>query len=482
MRALLLVVALLGPAAAAAPPPPSQADAPAPVLSLETVLAAVDARVPELAAAEAKRAEAAGKRLGAAGAFDPTLRAKVDQELTGPYPRIYADSSLSYATPYGPRIEAGYRVGVGDYPDYYGAYETLPLGEARVQLAVPLLQDLGITAERAKWLVARQLETSASALADAKRQAIMGKAAASWLKWVASGEKLEVAREQERLAAQRAQGLREQVRLGAAPQLYALDNEQALLARKAAVVEAERELERAAIALSLYFRDASMQPIVPTPDQLPGRAVPRPPAEAVGALVDRALQARPDLAVMDALLAGAQVEADRSRSTLLPKLEAQVGVARDLAPADSPYADDKKGKTELDLGAKLEVPLALRKGRGERARALAAVSRLQAERRGLRDAVRAEVQQAHQAWRRAVSAWELQQSSAAMAAQVAELEREAFQLGSSDIFRVNKREETLAKARKAEIEARLAAHMWEVELRTAVGGWSRGGAVPGSSQ
>ncbi len=439
-------------------------------LTLDAVLAAVDARVPAIAAAEAKRAEAEGKRLSAAGAFDPTLTGKLEQEL-GPYPRLFADSALSVATPFGPRVEAGYRIGTGDFPSYYGGYETLDLGEARVRLAVPLLQDLGITAERAKWLVARHSAAGAAAGVDAKRQAVLGKAAAAWRKWVAAGEKLAVARQQLALAEQRAEVLAQQVALGATPELYAIDNDQALLARRADMVDAEQALQAAALGLSLYFRGEDQRPIVPTVDQLPEAAPPAPPAESAESLVAKALQARPDLVVMDAILAGARVEADRARSTVLPKLEAQVGLAQDLGPTKDDPTKEKKAKPELDLGAKLEVPLALRKGRGERARALAAVERLQAERRGLADEVRAEVLQAHQAWTRAVEAWSYQQRSAAQAAEVARREREALALGASDVFRVNKREETLAKARKAEIEARLAAELWALALRTAVGGW-----------
>lgn len=438
-------------------------------LNLATVLAAVDGRVPELAVAEAKRAEQEAKRLSAAGAFDPTLLGKYDQELSGPYPRASVDSALVMATPFGPELEAGYRWGGGSFPDYYGQYETLPMGEVRVGVSVPLLQDLGITAERAKLLVARHGVEGATAAMDAKRQAMLGKAASAWWKWVATGQKLAVAEQQLQLAEDRAAGLRRQVALGAKPELAELDNQQVVLERRANVVDAQQQLLQAALMLSLYYRGEDMQPVVPRPSDLP-EALPRPvlgnaqPED----VVQQALARRPELRVADALLAGAQVDLGRARSTVLPKLNSRIGVAKDLGPES---ASSKASKAEVDLGLKLEVPLALRKGRGELARSRAAVERLQAERRGLADAVRADVLGAHAQHRAAVQAWAVRQESAEQAATVAAMERTAFSLGSSDVFRLTKREETLAKARKAEIEALLAAGLGEATLRTVSGGW-----------
>ena len=59
---------------------------------------------------------------------------------------------------------------------------------------------------------------------------------------------------------------------------------------------------------------------------------------------------------------------------------------------------------------------------------------------------------------------------------VAELERRAFELGASDIFKVTKREETLAKERKAEINARAEIAGLDALLRSVTAEW-----VPPSS-
>ena len=126
---------------------------------------------------------------------------------------------------------------------------------------------------------------------------------------------------------------------------------------------------------------------------------------------------------------------------------------------------------ELDVGLTLEVPLAFRKGRGERARARAALERVEAERRGRTDRVRLDVEAAVVARDAALERWRLAEQGAAQAAEVTRLERRAFELGNSDVFRLTKREEALAKARKTRIEAHLEYRLAESALRTATADW-----------
>jgi hypothetical protein len=61
---------------------------------------------------------------------------------------------------------------------------------------------------------------------------------------------------------------------------------------------------------------------------------------------------------------------------------------------------------------------------------------------------------------------------------VARLEGRAFALGSSDLFKLTKREETAAKERKAEIEARMELALTEARLRTLTAAWAAGGGAP----
>ena len=442
-------------------------------LTLEDVLVSVDRHAPKLAAMDAKVAEAEGKALSARGAFDPVLQSKILDVTSGAYPRLQADTALVVDTPFGPTVTAGYRVGTGTFPSYYGGYETLDLGEVRVEVATPLLADLGMTAERAKRLVADHALDAAQASRNDVRQQMFGKAAATYWKWVAAGEKLALTVELLALAETRQVGLVRQVEEGAMPPMEAIDNERVVWSRRADQAEAQQVLTKAAIDLSLFFRSDGLEPIVPEPSDLP-EATPAPASKtsAEDTLIASALQARPDIAVLNALQAAAQVELQRARSTVLPAVDGTVAWSEDRGPDP----DDKLGKPELALGLNVKVPLALRKGRGELARSRAAMDRISAERRLLRDEVSAQVRDLHRARGLAVTRWQHAAAAVERAEKVAELERRAFQLGSSDIFKVTKREETLAKEQKAEINARAEIARIDAYLRSVTADWT----TPGS--
>lgn len=438
-----------------------------PLLEMD-VVRAVDGRVPELAEALAKQAEAEAKALKARGAFDPTLRSKVEREVTGPYERTTLDAAIGAQTPWGLTLEAGYRLGVGDFPAYYGAHDTLDGGELRLGLTTPLLRDLGMSAERAERLVSDAMAAAARSSAEDKRQRITGKAVEAYWKWVAAGEKLALAEELLLLAETRQQGIEARVAEGALPAMESIDNARVVLERESELRSAERDAATRGLALSWYVRgpDARPAPFEPEahPEVAPHASTRVGPTATE--VIPVALEQRPDVAVLGALVRAAEVEVRRAGTALLPKLEGRAGVARDRGTGDP-----KLAAPELDLGLSLAVPLAFREGRGELARARAAQQRLDVIRRGLIDRVHLDVEATIFARDAAWDRWALAEEGAVQAAEVVRLELRSFELGTSDIFRLTKREEALAKARKARIEAHLEYRLAATALRTEMADW-----------
>ena len=252
----------------------AQAETP---LSAAEVLEAVDARIPKLAAARWSIEEKEAKLLASRSSFDPTLTAKATVEDQDPYAWTVTDEALSLALPFGPQLSVGHRMGVGKIPDYYGEYATADLGELRVSATLPLLQDLGMSPERAARLVAETEAEGARAKARQAEVEIAGKAALSWAKWVASGEKLRLAQSLVELAQSRQQALTRQVDEGALARIHLLDNERALAERLGEAAQARQDLEVAALGLSLWFRDADFQPQRPDPSRLPPPRADLPP-------------------------------------------------------------------------------------------------------------------------------------------------------------------------------------------------------------
>ena len=419
-------------------------------LRLEDVLRAADARIPQIAAAEAKRRAAEGAALSARGAFDPKVTVKNDAELLGYYERQFTDAYIGGTTPLGVEYTAGYLLGTGDFPSYYGVYETLDGGEFRAGIAAPLLRGLGMTPERAKALAAEaKVDLAAAEMAD-KRRLVRLKAALSYLKWVKAGESRALAEELLRLAEERNVAIERSVTAGEMARIDLVDNQRVVLERRGELAAARQALQVTAAELSLYYRDDDGRPILAAAEQLPPPAtLPAPaPRDAVSDAT-LALQQRPDLQAIGALLSQALVERRAARAARLPELDVYA-----VASQDYGQGSGAKAPGELDAGLMLEVPLLNRKARGQLSAAQAGVDRIRAEQQALQDAVTAELlaraADVEAAWSRV----QLAEAALDAAREVAALERRSFELGEGDLFRLVKREEAVAKEAKAAIEAR----------------------------
>jgi cobalt-zinc-cadmium efflux system outer membrane protein len=137
------------------------------------------------------------------------------------------------------------------------------------------------------------------------------------------------------------------------------------------------------------------------------------------------------------------------------------------SPANSPYGDiDRSG---LFVGGELKWPLWRRDALGRVEQALTQQSRLQLESRFARDRIVNEVADAHSALTAAIGQLDNSRKNRELAAQMVDAERRAFELGRSDLLRVQLREIQLADARVAEVEAQLAGWVATVDLRAALG-------------
>ncbi|HHO51245.1 MAG TPA: TolC family protein [Deltaproteobacteria bacterium] len=411
-------------------------------LSLEAVLGAVDARVPELAAAEARLDEAQAKLLTSRGALDPALSGKLST-YSGKDPRRVVDTSVRLPTAWGPEVQLGWALGQGSFPAYDADRQTGALGELQLRVELPLLDGLGLSEERAAVLVSSAgVRLQEARLADEALR-LRNEATRAYWRWASAGARLQIERALLEVATSRGEALLREVELGARARLGWLDNERARLERLDAVAQAEQELATSALALSLWYRDASGRPLVPEPDALPPlRPLPRPLPPLEQDLAQA--PARPDVQAVDALLEAAGIQQRRAGGRLLPDVSL-------YAAWHEPASPD--GYREQVAGASLELSAPARRERGARAQAQAVVSGLQARRRGALDAAYAELSAARlateTAWQRVL--WT--QEASERAAEVVALERRRLQLGGVAVFQLLSREANLARAQGSAVEA-----------------------------
>lgn len=420
-------------------------------LDRQTVMDAVDARVPQLAAAEAKIAEAEGKLLGKRGAFDPVLEGKLGR-YGGKDPRDLASARLRTPFAFGGELWSAYNYGIPTngatmFPEYDGDRETQPGGEFEFNAVLPLLEGFGMPQSRAEVLVARAQVTLAEAERDRKRIEVRLKALEAYYKWVAAGAKREIEQVLYEQTASRNRALIREVEEGTRARLDAIDNERAVLERRNALARAEQELGIAAQLLSLWYRDINGRPIVPTDDQLPTLEAALQELPTIEADEAR-IPIRPDIRSIDALLDAVDVDRRRALNLRRPGLDL---VGEYIAP----LGVEEPPKLEWFAGTELKVPLLFRKGRGAVNAANASLEQLGQFKRGEVDAARAEIRASRIAIETALQRVSFTDEAQSLASEVVTLERRRFSLGLGDVFQLLGREGNLAKARKDAVDARL---------------------------
>lgn len=420
-------------------------------ISVDDVLRAVDRSHPALGGARLGVEAAEGLALSARGAFDPRLRARVATQPLGYYDWTTLDTEVRARTmAFGMVAFAGWRIGRGDFPIYDGRLRTAEGGELRAGLELPLLQGGRTDPARATRKKAERGRSIARLEAEQRRLELLRDAAVAYWEWIAAGEREEIRARQLELAQARDAGLRRQIADGNAPEIEALDNERLVVGREAALVVARRDLRRAALELSLFLRTAAGDPIVPTAPASTTLELPGPLADdrALEPGIARAIAARPDLALARARLGNADVDVALAKNQLLPRLDTQGWVAKDVGRGVEPIT-----RAELGVAVTLELPVALRTARGELRAARASHGRIARELAFMQDRVAVDVRAAYLEMTTARRRAQLARRQAELAERIAQAERARFALGDSTILVVNLREEGAAEAAAAHVDA-----------------------------
>ncbi len=428
-----------------------------PPLALDDVLRSVEVHHPLVLASRRDVDAARGGRLEAEGAFDTYLSAKGGGYPLGYYDGVYGSIEARQPTTlWGTELFAGYRYGA-DHPIYDADKLTSENGEWVAGLMVPLWRD-GPTDARRTRLKQADIDVELASLdVHAKLLALKSKAAAVYFKWVASHEKLRIAESLHELALQRASGIEERVRRGDIPRLELIDNRRLITSREQGVVEARREVQASAYALSLFLRDADGRPVVPRFSTAPGDLETpnhRSPPDATD--VKDAIRRRPDVARFDALRTRLEADLALAENDRAPRVDLGVVGSRDIG-ATRAYGPDPgettKNDTTLSLSLSLAWPVQQRKARGKAQATSAKLRAVAAKRAFLVDQVEVEIQDAWSALDAARRRVQLAKETLELTQIVEQGERRRFELGASSILQVNLREEATAKSAKDLVDA-----------------------------
>lgn len=461
----LVLAAGLSPAARAQDGPPPQATASAAPLTLQAVLESSARSAPDIIAALARNRQAEARALTAQGAFDTVFALEGRSRLLGYYDGTeIAGKAEQPLSGNGGYLYGQYRASRGDFPVYEDKSYTNRLGELKVGALYSLMRDRLIDARRSEFRLAANDIDIARFEAKATSIGVQARAVEAYQKWVAAGWKLKAYEALLGLAMGRANGIARQVQMGAKPDILLTENEANLVRRQAFVVEARQDFRAAAVKLSLYYRDAEGRPVVVDEAQLPTDAT-----ALAGIRPDPAfnLEARPDFAILLEEIDKATVRLALARNDLLPRIDLGGEVAKDVGPTG--LGGRNRTPLEMIVGVTFKVPLQNRKARGKLAETQAKIDELTVKQQFLAEKIRAEVAAIGLEVDAAGQLVATTEREHMLAQRLAVAERRRFELGSSDFFLVNQREEsaTNAQVKLIEAQARIAAARTELAAATA---------------
>lgn len=440
---------------------PAQQDA-APPLPVEEVLASSERHYPRILQALAVQRAASGRALEAEGTFDLVFSGEGFGRVTGFYDGTAIEGVAKQPLrPLGSTIYAGYKLSDGTFPVYEDEYFTNTGGAFKVGVLFSLLRDRTFDDRRFRERDAAIEMRQAGLDVLLTKIGVQEQAIIAYWRWVTAGRQLKVYENLLRISLERQEALDEQVRRGARAQIFLTENLQNITRRQTLVTNARRTLNRAANALSLYFRNEEGEPRIADAARLPPGATINEIyriATPAGTAINQALERRPELALLKAAIEREQNRVRLAENDLKPRLDLNFEVQEGLG--NIAEGGPSRDSTDTIVGFTFSVPLQRREARGRIASSTAEIDAKRQQQRLREEQIEIEVRNLLVDLNVSrelllLAAQDVQQSELLRAA---ELRR--FQSGASDFFLLNVREETAADARikllQAELELRIA--------------------------
>ncbi len=399
---------------------------------------------------------AQGDLLAANGEFDLKLKADTLNMSLGFYENYRQAVGAEQPLFGGGSVFGGYRLGTGNFPEWYGDRRTKLGGEFKAGATIPLAQNRNIDDRRAGLRRNAWDVQSVEPEIQAQLIAFIQSASITYWNWVAAGQNVRIAEELLKNATERTDNLRTRVKQGDAPPIELVDNERLIVSRRTKLIDARRKFQQSAYKLSLFLRDESGQPRVIDESHLP-REFPQaddPSQRHLDADIQSAVANRPELRALAILREQLNIDYAAAQNLCLPQVDAVLVGSQDVGTPANPKKDDKS-PFELEGGLFASVPLQRRKARGKSLAVEGKLAQLQAKTQFTQEKIIAEVQSASAALNAAYQQLEQAHQALDLARQMEAAERRKFDLGDSNLLLVNLREQATADAATTELEARL---------------------------
>lgn len=410
-------------------------------LQVESVIHSINDHFPEILAAQADIAKSHANLLSARGGFDPIIKSRFVSSTVGVYKNLYSDTEISAPiSNSGNRFFTGYRLGRGDFPVYDQGMWTYNQGEVRAGFEIPLLRNRSIDDRRAKILVSKSsLKISEKELDLKKLQALRDGIFSYW-DWYLEGNKFIIQKKLLQLAEDRQTVIQHRLNKGDIPQLDLIENQRIIMQRKIFLAQQKQSYQKAALLLSLYFRDKKGNPIVPDISQLP-RAIETPP-EIETAFFNKKefssiLEHHPLMEQYKEKRNISFIDLSLAENSLKPNLSNRIYFARDFGPGNPPL-----NRTSLNFELLFELPINQRQARGNINAAKSLLARVDQDQKMFVDRLAVNIAAAKNQIHMMNQVISLTKQELGAAKRLESAEKTKYNHGDSNLFLINLREQS----------------------------------------
>ncbi len=418
---------------------------------------------PEFRATLARTDQAAGLQQVADAAFDARITQDTSVRASGYYDGSYAKQTISQPiAAMNGELFGSYRIAGGQFPVYEAEFDTLDLGEASMGIRLSLLQNRVLDERRIELQQAAWKLLAAQSKQDVELNKLVYAGVSSYLNWYQSFRRLGVIRDLVRITQERFSGIEARVDSGDLAQISLTEFQSTLLRRQLLEREAEQRFELAKQQLAYFWRVSNSAMATPQAMGQPPQDIGWPykaPSIDLSAFDDQIAQ-HPSVSALNAQLEQARNQQRLARNEVLPQLDLELKVARDIGQGIEPLTGN-----DSIIGLSFSVPIGQRAARARESIAAAGVRELEFESVVLTDQLRRDVALSLEALDYGRRILAISREQEAVAEQLQRQEQERFEAGVSDLFLLINRETAALQAHLKSVDAEVDLMRQELALQ-----------------
>ena len=429
-------------------------------ITTKTLIASITQNHPKLLSLNATEQQVTQGIQAAEGAFDIRVQQSTKLKISGFYDGNYLSQRLVKPLRFmGGRVISEYRISDGTFADYDGDYETRTGGEASVGIALSLMRDRDTDSRR---VAVSNAKLSVQRFNSQQRLSInklLYDGLSRYLDWYETNLRLLVIAELYETTKFREQAIKSRIDKGLLAAITLTEFNTILLGRLTSFQDAQQRFIISQQGLSFYYRDQNgnmidTEKLSQSPDDI---LWPFSLSEQKIEQIKQQLISHPSMKIFYALVEQAKNDYNLSENALLPQLDIEARVARDLGSGD-----ESLGMVDSEIGLTFSIPLGQQTAKAQKVIAQQKIQELSYELQLVTDLLQQDFEQSILRLNNAKQIAHNQRQQAQIANKLFSQEKKRFDLGVSDLFLLNARESSAIEAKLKAIGAEIAVFRQEL--------------------